>query len=280
MILEVNHNFDVIFIQELSWTTIRLIPSSDNCEGIPLVGIVNHPNWLTFAREPNMIIDCPRVIIFINIRLSSLHLSFYKDIINHRDILLMSFFNNGDIFWIMNIYLDSSHSAIKYLEDTEVDICNLLVITGDFNICDSIWDPSFCHHSSISNDLIIIADSFNLNLSCLINQVSTRYFNNDNDSNSVINLMFLWCNSSKLNNHSIHPEWCLTSNHVPLSITISIAKENINLCKKTITKNSNEKELFIKEVIASFTNLDTSNILDMPKLERVVNDFANIIDNA
>jgi len=67
---------------------------------------------------------------------------------------------------------------------------------------------------------------------------------------------------------------------VPLSITISIAKENINLCKKTITKNSNEKELFIKEVIASFTNLDTSNILDMPKLERVVNDFANIIDNA
>jgi len=67
---------------------------------------------------------------------------------------------------------------------------------------------------------------------------------------------------------------------VLLSITISIAKENINLCKKTITKNSNEKELFIKEVIASFTNLDTSNILDMPKLERVVNDFANIIDNA
>ena len=45
-ILKVDHNFDVIFIQELSWTTIRSIPSSDNCEGAPLVGVVNHPNLL------------------------------------------------------------------------------------------------------------------------------------------------------------------------------------------------------------------------------------------
>ena len=38
----------------------------------------------------------------------------------------------------MNVYSDSSHSAIKYLKDTEVDICNMLVITGDFNIHDSV----------------------------------------------------------------------------------------------------------------------------------------------
>jgi len=63
-------------------------------------------------------------------------------------------------------------------------------------------------------------------------------------------------------------------------IIIPIAEENIDLCKRTITKNSDEEELFIKEVIASFTKLDTSNISDISKLERVVNDFANIIDNA
>ena len=32
------------------------------------------------------------------------------------------------------MYSDSSHSALKYLKDTKVNICNLLVITGDFNI--------------------------------------------------------------------------------------------------------------------------------------------------
>jgi len=138
MILKVNYNFDVIFIQEPSWTTIRSIPSSDNYEGVLLVGVVNHPIWLIFVREPDMINNCPRVIIFINIRLSSFHFSFCKDIINHRDILLVSFFNNGDIFQIMNVYLDSSHSVIKYLKNTKVNIFNLLVMTGDFNICDSV----------------------------------------------------------------------------------------------------------------------------------------------
>jgi len=46
-ILEVNQDFDIIFIQELLWTTIRNIPSTSNPEGIPLLDVSNHPNWLT-----------------------------------------------------------------------------------------------------------------------------------------------------------------------------------------------------------------------------------------
>ena len=38
-ILEVNQSFDIIFIQKLLQTTLRTIPSSKNCKGIP-----NHPN--------------------------------------------------------------------------------------------------------------------------------------------------------------------------------------------------------------------------------------------
>ena len=69
----------------------------------------------------------------------------------------------------MNIYSDSSHSALKYLKDTEVNIPNLLIMTGNFNIQDSIWNLSFPHYSSISDNLIIIADLFNLDLSLLAN---------------------------------------------------------------------------------------------------------------
>ena len=106
----------------------------------------------------------------------------------------------------MNIYFDASHSALKYLKDTEVNIINLLIIIGDFNIRDQSWDPSFLYHLSISNDLFIIADSFNLNLSLPTNPVSTRYSDTVGESDLVINLMFLRSGSSKLNNHLIHPE--------------------------------------------------------------------------
>jgi len=117
-----------------------------------------------FIRSNTNESDYPRVVIYINIRLSSLHFPIQKDIIDCKDILLASFFNNGDIFWLMNVYSDASHSTLKYIKDTEVNIQNLLIMAGDFNIRDSLWDSSFSHHSSISNDLIIIADSFHLSL--------------------------------------------------------------------------------------------------------------------
>ena len=124
----------------------------------------------------------------------------------------------------MNIYSDSSHSTLKYLKDTEVDLCNFLIMMGNFNIRDSLWDSFFPHHSFISDDLIILADSFDLFLSIPINQVPTRYTDNANELNLTIDLIFVQCDSSVLNNHSIHSEWHLSSNHASLTITIPISE--------------------------------------------------------
>ena len=71
-ILEVNQDFNIIFIQEPLWMTIRNISNTSNPEDIPLLDVPNHPNWLTFARDPYLPNDLPRVISYINIHLSSL----------------------------------------------------------------------------------------------------------------------------------------------------------------------------------------------------------------
>ena len=128
----------------------------------------------------------------------------------------------------MNVYSDSSHSVIKYLKDMEVHIRNLIIMTGDFNIRNSLWDPFYNFHSSISDNLFAIADSFNLILSFPIEHFPTRFSDNSNNSNSVIDLMFLHCDSEEINSHIIHPDWRLTSDHTPLMISIPIVKEHIS----------------------------------------------------
>ena len=111
-------------------------------------------------------------------------------------------------------------------------------MTGNFNIRDSLWDLSFPHHSSISDNLLIIANLFNLVLSIPTNLFSTRYSNTEGEANSVINLMFFYYRSNKLNNHSIYPNWCLSFDHAPLTITISITEENISTFKLSQTSFS------------------------------------------
>ena len=176
---------------------------------------------------------------------TSMHVSLLCIFYSEKTLLItgisssfLSFFNNNVCYYIMNIYSNSSHSTLKYLKDTEVNIDNILIMTGDFNIRDSLWDSSFPFHSSISDDLTIIADSFNLTLSTPTNHCSTRYSDIAGEANSVIDLMFLQYGSSELNHHSILPECHLSSNHTPLSIDIPIYKEVICTSKLSIPPKS------------------------------------------
>ena len=180
----------------------------------------------------------------------------------------------------MNVYSDSSHLALKYLKDTEVNVYNLLIMTGDFNIRDSLWDPSFPHHLFISDDLIIIADSFNLELSLPTNLIPTRYSDTESESNLVIDLIFLRSRSIELNNHLIHLNLYLSSDHAPLTVSIPIAEKNIHSFRLSILKYSEEEAAFVKEAATIIKNLDISNLTDHNRLKDIVNLFTSKIEQA
>ena len=279
-LLETLTQFNIILIQELPESEIRKFLSTLCSEGKPLMGTSHHPNWISYARTPSVDNDFPRVIAYVNICLSPFCFLLHTDIINHRDIGLISFFNNNVCYYILNVYSDSSHTALKYLKDTEVNIDNAILMTGDFNIRDSLWDPSFPFHSSISDNLIIIADSFDLALSNPTNPCLTRYSDIAGESNSVIDLMFLHYGLLELDHHSILPESRLSLDHAPLLIDITISEEIIQMLKLTLAPKSDQETTFIQDTISNLKRLDTSNIKDINKLEQVVNQLGIIIDQA
>ena len=69
--------------------------------------------------------------------------------------------------------------VLKYLKDTETNISNIIIMTGNFNIRDSLWDSNFLFHSVHSNMLFDVTDSFSLALSNLTENFPTRFLDND-----------------------------------------------------------------------------------------------------
>ena len=151
-------------------------------------------------------------------------------------------------------------------------------MTEDSNIRDSIWNPNFPYYS-IHNDLLIdITDSMNFCMSRSTNQVPTRYLENQNDSNSAIDLMFLRPDSLELDNHTIYPEQKLSLDHASLTVNIAIIEEHIQTKKHTLVKNSKKEENFIAKLIKVITRLNTENISSKEILEQVIQKFANNTD--
>ena len=97
---------------------------------------------------------------------------------------------------------------------------------------------------------------------------------NSQEANSVIDLMFLWFSSNEMDNHSIHPNWRLTSDYTSLTIIIPIVEEHVQTKKCTIVKSSDKKHTFIKELTESIKNINTADIGNIVCLDSIINEFA------
>ena len=152
-ILKTHLFFDIIFIQEPSWTFICFILSSSNYKEEELVGVSNHPNWINFSRNLSQVHDSPRVTIYINICMSFLHFSLHNNLFNYRDISCISFFNYSLIYYLINVYSNPSQCQAQFTSGWKsagctrrwADLWNNL----GFSLCAV---PSVCHLVATSDE--------------------------------------------------------------------------------------------------------------------------------
>jgi len=266
-ILEMQKNqTNIILIQELPHFLIWHIPSSSNPNGDLLYGTSKHPDWLLFIQNKSSIENFPHVATYINKHLNKLRFSLCLDIINHRDINIVAFHNRQDINHIINVYSDSNQTAIHLLRNNIADLGKTVIMTGDFNIRDSNWDPYYHHHSAHTEDLTAIANSLGLELSPPTNPGPTRFVDNPCNSNSVLDLVFLVPDNPGFGKHSLLPEIQRPLDHIPLLINLGISEENIDMVIQAIKRDSDEEKDFINEITNSIRNLNTTDITDRNSL--------------
>ena len=147
----------------------------------------------------------PRVMCFIHSRLSRLRFALRRDIVNHRNIQLLSFFNRGRCQFLINVYSDDLHTAVDFLSREALNISNLLYMSGDFNIRDAKWDPSVSLYPITGQSLKDLADYYSLVCCLPALSVPTHYSDISGHANFVINLIFLSINCAQVT-HCIKPD--------------------------------------------------------------------------
>ena len=157
---------------------------------------------------------------FIHSRLSRLRFALRRDIIDHRDIQLLSFFNRGWCQFLMNVYSDDLHTAVDFLSNTALNIPHLLYMGGDFNVRDAEWDPSVSSYPAAGQALMDLAESYSLVHSIPVLSVPTHYSDISGHANSVIDLIFLGMSCAQVTHH-IKPDLRRPSDHAPTTFSSS-----------------------------------------------------------
>ncbi|KAF5347006.1 hypothetical protein D9756_011009 [Leucocoprinus leucothites] len=270
-------DFDIIFLQEPPWNHIRKAPSTTNPEGDDVIGAPIHPEWLCMARPTKPNDPRPRTLTYVHRRLSRMRPILRQEWVNHRDIQILGLFNNGNYIHLLNIYSDSSSSAINFLSTNFIDIPNIIYMGGDFNCRSPEWDPSASHVPQSATTLTELVDCFNLSRSEPTFFSPTHFSSVENYDNTVIDLIF--CANASIS-HIIDANSRLPSDHAPLLMDLPIRPDFINYKKCVLPKDSDEETAFISQVSERLAALDCSNIYSISCLDNISQSISCILSDS
>jgi hypothetical protein len=179
--------FDIIFLQEPPWNTIHNAPSTTEPLGDEVVGAPIYPEWL-YMVHPHKPHPC--VMTYIHLHLQVMHPTFRHNLINSRDIQILSLHTkDSNILYLLNVYSDDNSGAIKLLDCLADSLLLITFMCKDFNCRSHIWDALFAHDSYYINLLVETTSCLGLSLASMLG-IPTHFPFNRALNSSMIDLIF------------------------------------------------------------------------------------------
>ena len=106
-------DFDILFLQEPPWATVHYTASLTERDGVPVKGPPIHPDWIAvYPKGFNPTEDRPRVLVYVNRAIRAVKPKLRSDIVNHRDVMIITVKGHLGPVHLMNAYSDENGSAI------------------------------------------------------------------------------------------------------------------------------------------------------------------------
>jgi hypothetical protein len=100
-------DFDILFLQEPPWATVRYTASLTEKDGTPIKGPLIHPDWIPmFPKGFDAAEDRLRVIAYVNCAIRVVKPKLRSDIVNHRDVMIVTVHGHLGPVHLMNVYSD------------------------------------------------------------------------------------------------------------------------------------------------------------------------------
>ncbi|PPQ93648.1 hypothetical protein CVT25_012611, partial [Psilocybe cyanescens] len=194
----------------------------------------------------------PRVMAYVSNRLKEFCPSMRRDLIDHRDVLILSLFANGQSYNLMNVYSDKTHTAALLLAEEAASLPPFIYMGGDFNIHSQEWDGGHRGHPGVATQLLNTAAELGLQRAPFVNPGPTFYPCIQGFHSTVIDLVF------------VQPDQTLTaqvtwvhnamgeSDHIPLATTLSISADSGAMPRRALKADKEEQIQFVRVIEGEF----------------------------
>ncbi|KAF5309956.1 hypothetical protein D9619_010444 [Psilocybe cf. subviscida] len=207
----------------------------------------------------------PRVMAYVSTRLSAWRPSMRRDIIDHRDVLVLSLFAEGHTFNFMNVYSDNEFTAIRLLAARADTLPQFHYMGGDFNCHSSAWDPvPRPANVAASHWLLEAAATIGLELGTVSNPGPTHIPRDASKRPSVIDLVFLPVALSASVSTERVIQNMLDSDHIPLLTHVPVSPAVRTALRRCLPSDPEKVQAFLDNLVAKLRLIVPDDVAETP----------------